>query len=40
MKTLPNTLEFIKENNRDASDELIKSIVDPTTAQSDHFKIS
>ena len=33
-------LEFIKENNRDASDELIKSIVDPTTAQSDHFKIS
>ena len=33
-------LEFIKENSRDASDELIKSIVDPTTAQSDHFKIS
>ena len=33
-------LEFIKENNRGAPDELIDSIIDPTTVHSDHSKIS
>ena len=33
-------VEFIKENNIDASDELINSIIDPITEHSDHFKVS
>ena len=33
-------LEFIKENSRGASDELIDSIIDPTTVHSDHSKRS
>ena len=33
-------LEFIKENSRGASDELLDSIIDPTTVHSDHSKIS
>ena len=33
-------LEFIKENSRGASEELLDSIIDPTTVHSDHSKIS
>ena len=33
-------VEFIKENSRGVSEELLDSIIDPTTVHSDHSKIS